>query len=482
VLKLVEGREAMDELSRDAGIIRLTPRRALIAQDETEVAEALRMAESESFGVTPRGAGTSIPSQAVGGGLVLFTQMRGAELLPGGEVACGAGMVKAELNGFLSPHGRWMPVDPSSFASCTVGGMVANNSSGARTLKYGSTVDFVTSLRVVMPGAEALGIGPVAISDLPDSSERTKKVVALLQENEKEIAEERPRVTKNSSGYRLEESLHDGVFDEPKLLVGSEGTLGVVTTAEFRTVARPDWRVLFIFESTLDGLQRAAEALKPAGPAALELLDKSVFRRTGREDSLKAYSKTDYDFMVFGEFDGTEGDPMEKVAEVAEGEAANFDPIVLTSASEITSAWELRNRTLLLAQEIREEGKALVPGVEDLVVPPDRLRDLVKTIDGEFTRRGLDYISYGHMGDANLHARPLMDVSSSHGLRELDELMADCFEAVWKMGGSMTGEHGDGRLRAKFVERQYPKTHWIMKEIRRLYDPKGLLNPGVKIV
>jgi glycolate dehydrogenase FAD-linked subunit len=480
-LKVVEARGALEDISLDAGIIRMKPRLAVYAADEPEVAEALRRAESEGLKVTPRGAGTSIPGQAVGEGMVLFPEGKGAKLSPLGEVACGTATVKGELNDFLTGKGRWMPVDPSSYASCTVGGMVANNSSGSRTFKYGSTVDYVASLRAVLPGEEAREVRPMAVKDALGSSPRTKAIVTLLQEHRKEVAEDKPRVTKNSSGYRLERALHDDVFDEPALLVGSEGTLGVVTEATFRTVPRPAWRLLFIFESSLDGLQRAAEALKPAAPSALELLDKSVFRQTGRSEMLRAYSKTDYEYMIFCEFDGA-GDPADKVAEVAGGGAASLDPIVLASPAEISSAWEVRNGTLLVAQEIRREGKALVPGVEDLVVPPDKLRDLLRVLDDQFSRRGLEYISYGHMGDANLHARPLMDLGSGGGMRALDDLMVDCFEAVWKMGGSMTGEHGDGRLRAKYVERQYPRTHWMMKEIRRLYDPGGLLNPGVKIV
>ena len=99
----------------------------------------------------------------------------------------------------------------------------------------------------------------------------------------------------------------------------------------------------------------------------------------------------------------------------------------------------------------------------------------------QFAKRGLDFVLYGHAGDANLHARPLLDLTEEKDRATLGDLMEDCFEAVWKMGGSMTGEHGDGMLRAEYVERQYPKTYWIMKELKELFDPKGVLNPGVKL-
>ncbi|MDV3293532.1 MAG: hypothetical protein LYZ70_04615, partial [Nitrososphaerales archaeon] len=148
---------------------------------------------------------------------------------------------------------------------------------------------------------------------------------------------------------------------------------------------------------------------------------------------------------------------------------------------DIARAWELRNETLTVAAEIRRGSRLPVPGVEDLVVPPEKLGELVKLLLGAFGRRGLEYISYGHAGDANLHMRPLLDPNSPADRRVLEGLMSECFEAVWKMGGSITGEHGDGMLRAPFVERQYRRTYALMKEVKRLYDPRGMMNPGVKI-
>ena len=121
-------------------------------------------------------------------------------------------------------------------------------------------------------------------------------------------------------------------------------------------------------------------------------------------------------------------------------------------------------------------------GVEDLVVPPEELGRLLKKVCGAFEELGLDYIMYGHAGDANLHARPLLDPGSHADNRIMRDLMEECFEATWKMGGSMSGEHGDGRLRAGYVERQYRNTHELMKQVKEIYDPKSLLNPGVKIV
>jgi len=479
-LRVLTGNDELEELSKDAGLISLRPRLAYVAQNEVEVAECLREAAAKRLSVTPRGGGTSIPSQSVGRGAILLQQGNAVEVTSHGDVVCQPSLVKAELNKTLRPE-RWMPVDPSSYASCTIGGMVANNSSGVRTLKYGSTIDYVKGLRVVVPGDDARPVAPMTIEQALMGAPKTRKIATLILENQSEIQKERPRVSKNSSGYRLERAVHDGVFDLPKLFSGSEGTLGVLTEVTFTTKERPRWRFLFIAESTLEELDRVVGAFREHRPSALELVDKSVFRMMNRWDRISKYSRSDSHYMVFCEFDGETEEAATKVEEVAQSKVWGYDPIVMQNASEISEAWEARNETLALAQEARKGTKKLVPGVEDLVVPPERLGDLVRLLIDEFGRRGLQYISYGHAGDANLHARPFLDPQEQDDMSTLEGLMEDCFEAVWKMGGSMSGEHGDGMLRAKYVERQYPKTYWIMRELKKLCDPSGLLNPGVKV-
>ncbi len=480
-MRTLTAAEDLDQLSTDAGVIRLKPKVGLVAESEEDVVRGVSEGQLRGLPVTARGGGTSIPSQSVGKGVILLQRRDRVELRRDGCAVVQPAAVKSDLNKKLAAEGRWMPVDPSSYASCTVGGMVANNSSGVRTMKYGSTVDFVEGLRAVFPGGAALPLAPMPLERALEADPRTKRVASLLLENQRAIAEDRRAVTKNSSGYRLERALHDGLFDMPRLLVGSEGTLCVFTEVTLRTILPPRWRLLLIVESTLDELDEVARAFGAHSPSALELVDKSVFRTMNRWDRVSKYSRSDDPFLVFCEYDGQSGESAIKAEELAGSKAGGYDPLVLTSATEISEAWEVRSETLTLAQDIRKGTRILVPGVEDLVVPPDRLSDLVKLLIDQFGRRGLEYISYGHAGDANLHARPLLDLSELGGTAILGSLMEDCFEAVWKMGGSMTGEHGDGMLRAKFVERQYPKSYWIMKEVKELFDPNGLLNPGVKI-
>jgi FAD/FMN-containing dehydrogenase len=412
----------------------------------------------------------------------LLQDRRVANFLGKESVVCEPALPKGELNRVLDASGRWLPVDPSSYATCSVGGMVANNSSGSRSYKYRSTIDYVEELRVVLPEEGLVEIKPMPINQALAERGIVGRVARLLSDNEDSVLKDVASVTKNSSGYRLERVIHDGLLDLPRLFVGSEGTLGIVTSIKFRTRQKPRMKVLLIFETSLKELDRLVAALRVYGPSAIELLDKAIFEQTGRGDRIRTISRTREPYVVFSEFDSDSEtlDSLERVA--ADPVLAGYEPITLLDPGDVARAWEVRNETLTIAADMKKGSRAPVPGVEDLVVPPMRLGDLIKLQVEAFERRGLDYISYGHAGDANLHMRPLLDSHSASDMRILQEIMAESFEAVWKMGGSITGEHGDGMLRAPFVKRQYPHSYEVMREVKSTFDPKGILNPGVKIV
>ncbi|MDG6902407.1 MAG: FAD-binding oxidoreductase [Nitrososphaerota archaeon] len=481
-MKVLVRDDELRELSRDSGMVEIRPAAGYVASSEAEVSEAMAAAKARHLSVTPRGSGTGIPSQSVGHGLVLLQDRRLVSMAGGGSVECEPALLKSDLNAFLESKSLWMPVDPSSYKSCSVGGMAANNSSGSRTFKYGSTIDYVEELRLVLPEEGLAEMRPLGVEAGLAAGGSTGRLARLLLDNQASIEHDAPKVTKNSSGYRLERVIHNGLLDLPRLFVGSEGTLGVVTKVKLKTLARPASKALLIFETSLPEMDALVERLRTYSPSALELVDKTVFLRTGRGNRIRSISKTERPYLVFAEFDsGSDAlDSLERLA--GDARIQGFEPVTLIDPGDVAEAWGVRNETLTVAADMKKGSKSPVPGVEDLVVPPSRLGDLVRLLVGEFERRGLEYISYGHAGDANLHMRPLLDSASPSDMKVLKSLMEDCFEAVWRMGGSMTGEHGDGMLRAEFVRRQYPRSYEVMKEVKRIYDPTGMMNPGVKIL
>jgi FAD/FMN-containing dehydrogenase len=480
-MKVLTSDRDLEELSRDSGFIVRRPAKGFRTGSEEETSRILVEASVKGVSVTPRGAGTSIPSQAVGTGYIVLQEGGSIEVRHGGAW-CDPAVIKADLNKRLDASGVWVPVDTSSYKSCTVGGMAANNASGSRSFKYGSTIAHVGEFRAIFPGEGPKLVAPLSLETALHSRGAVGATARLLVENSKAIRDDTPKVTKNSSGYRLERIVHDGLFDLPKLLVGSEGTLAVFTKVGFTTRPKPGARALAVFEAELDELDGVASHLRAKEPSAIELVDKSVFSETGRVDMIKPYSRGEEQYLVFCELDGGEAEVRGRLVGLAEDSwLAQFDPLVIEDMSEVSRAWDVRNETLTIAGEMRRGARMPLPGVEDVVAPPEDLGSVVRMLTESFESRGLQYISYGHAGDANLHMRPLLDPSSESDLRTLREIMEECFERVWKLGGSITGEHGDGLLRAPYVERQYKRTYWIMKEIKRLFDPKGLLNPGVKV-
>ncbi len=483
-MKVITSEDQRREYSRDAGIIEIEPSAILVVETLSELKEAMDKAKRNGVTITPRGSGTSIPSQAVGNGYVIVHSGKSYDLTPR-HVSCGPGMVKADLNVLLEKHASWLPVDPSSYKACTVGGMVSNNSSGVRTLKYGSTIDFVDELEVLLPEEGSRLVKPMPLEEALSGDRTTRKVAGLLLNNWKDIQKEIPRTTKNSSGYRLEHVIHDGIFDLPKLFSGSEGTLCLINRIRFRTILRPQFRRLVIVNiQELGELDMVVSSFRKQRPSAVELLDKSIFARTGREASLRKFGGATMGYMIFCEIEGGGEQEVEDSlgAIASDGRIMQFDPMTVSDNGEMTEAWELRNLTLTIAGEMRKGSRLPVPGVEDVAVPPDKLGEILGFMQEKFESRGLDYISYGHAGDANLHMRPLLDPKQSSDLRILDDLMESVFEKVWKLGGTITGEHGDGMLRAPFVREQYPETYEVMVEVKKAYDPKGLLNPMVKIL
>ena len=482
-LRILTEKKVLSEYSKDAGIRTIEPRAVFVAEDEGDLLQVIRRANLDGVPITPRGSGTSIPDQSVGSGYVVVQAQKEVQI-SGREFQCTPAVIKADLNSTLEQSNLWMPVDPSSYRACSIGGMVSNNSAGARTLKYGSTLEYVKELTVVLPEEGRRVVKALPLDEALHGDGSTRKVANLMVENWKTILHERPKTTKNSSGYRLERLIHDGLFDLPRLFVGSEGTLGLISRITCQARGRPPLRSLMVVSiDSLKDMEVVVEELRVSKPSAVELLDKSIFLKARRGDLLRQFRGSQKGYLVYAEIEGKDESELQRAFEqIASNEKlAEFDPFLLTDPGEMSKAWETRDLTLTIAGEMRSGNRYPVPGIEDLVVPPGKLRDILAFLETTFADLGLEFISYGHAGDANLHVRPLLDMSDGRDNKLHREIMRNCFEEVWKMGGSITGEHGDGLLRAEYVKEQYRETYELMVQIKEIYDPKWLMNPGVKL-
>jgi FAD/FMN-containing dehydrogenase len=477
--------EARAPYALASGILSRTPRAVAVPQDADDVAALVRWAATAGVPLVPRGAGTGMPGGNVGDGvtvdLVAGLRAVGEVERDLARIRVEPGATLAEVNARCAAAGLHLPVDPASAERCTLGGMIANNSAGAHSVKYGAMRDWVLSLDLVLAdGSRARMERGTAAAD-PVLRRIAEAVEPPLRAERETILEAWPRVRKNSSGYALREFLISG--DLLDLVVGSEGTLAIVTGATLRLAPVPPHRGVALLEFTsLEAAGEAIAALLPLAPATCEMLDRT-FLELVRE------AGADVDFPLDPELEAIllvemEGD---SVADVGEGLRAVAGAVAdLASRTSLAvdpeqqhRFWNVRHRASpIIAQHAR--GRTSMQFIEDSVVPVDALPDYVRLLRAVLQRFDLPAVIFGHAGDGNLHVNPLVDTTAPRWTETLETILHEIAEGVHRLGGTLAGEHGDGRLRAPLLE-----TIWGTEMVQRFravkeaFDPQEILNPGV---
>jgi FAD/FMN-containing dehydrogenase len=467
LLRVAKGEVLTDEWSRqvysvDASHYEIRPAAIVCPKDEHDVQEVCRYASAKGIPITARGAGTGLLGQSLTkDGIVLdFTKSMNQILeLADTHVLVQPGMVKTVLDKELKKRGKFLPPDPASSNYCTIGGMVANNSSGVHCLGYGNTIDFIEQVNVVYADGST------------KSDERFSKLCSLLSSNMDLIKKSYPKVSKNSCGYRL-----DAAMDNPhKVFVASEGTLGLVTSARFHIVDIPAYRSILVlgFEDLLSAIVSTPAILQFA-PVALELLDSTVV--DSRPDKQGC--------ILLVEFAGS---TLKQVEDAMNGcrQALASRSRVLEYASDeqsMSRIWAARKSALNRIMKLTVGSRRPIGLIEDTVVRPGLLAGHTASLLQEYRQNKLDYVLYGHVGDGNLHTRPLIDTGSKAEMELIERLARRIFEQVIKSGGTITGEHGDGLVRLGYIEMMYgAKVAGLFRQVKELFDPNYILNPGKKV-
>ncbi|HEV2150550.1 MAG TPA: FAD-binding oxidoreductase [Longimicrobiaceae bacterium] len=468
-----------------SGILRTTPDAVAVPEDAADVAALVRWAAETRTPLVARGAGTGMPGGNVGRGVAvdLVAGFRAVEEVDAeGRVArILPGVTLAELNAACAPHALQFPVDPSSGAHATLGGMIANNSAGSHSVKYGAVRPWVESVRVVLadgtPAEATRGREP----EEPRLRRILDRVRRELRPHRARIEARWPRVRKNSSGYALREFLESG--DAVDLLVGSEGTLALFVGATVRLAPLPVARALALLELT--SLERAGEAVREVlrhDPATCEMLDRTFLDlvRSGGADPGYAL-RPGLEAVLLVEVErGSEAEVEEALAGLRAALEGTADRVVAASdPAEQERLWQLRHAASPLIAE-RAGGRVSMQFIEDGVVPVERLPDYVRALRGTLERHALPAVIFGHAGDGNLHVNPLVDVAAPGWQRQVEGIVYEIAEAVASLGGTMAGEHGDGRLRAPVLETVWgPEMVALFRRVKEAFDPAGILNPGV---
>ena len=496
----LDGYLRTDEASRalwstDASIYLRRPEGVVVARSEGDVRLALAAASELGLAITPRGTGTSLAGQATAPGLALdLSEMRRVLDVDLERRRCSVepGTIQGELNALVEPHGLVFGADTSTSDVATLGGMVGNNSAGMRSVVFGTTADQVLSLRCVLASGEAVDLRPMkrdeAIRRASHADLTARLLRGALEIGERygeEIRRRFPAMIRRVSGYGLDALVDDDVLDLTRLVCGSEGTLAVVTRADFRLQELPEARALASFQfEDLAAAARATVAFLGMNPSAIELLDDVAIRRA-RASSAYSGSTRFVDgepkALLLVEWSGSEEDLEARFGKLDDlaREVGATHAVPLKAKAEMQQTVKLRKSILPLLLGTTEKEKP-VAFVEDAAVPPDRLEEFVVRFEEIVEESGTWACFYGHASVGCLHVRPALDTSDPEGVGRMRRIAQEVADLVVDCGGSISGEHGDGLARSEFLEKMYGKE--IVRafgEVKSLFDPEGLLNPGV---
>lgn len=505
--EVLDSMAARRYFSTDASVLEVTPSFIVYPRTTNDIRKVARFSwqlaeKGHVLPITPRGSGTDQTGAAIGKGVVMVFPAHLNKIL---ELDTQQKLVRVQpgvnfksLQETLNTHGLFLPPFPASYTYSTIGGAIANNSAGEQSLKYGPMTEWVDKLEVVLANGEIIQTGRISKKDV----EKKKGLTTLEGELYRvvdgiygEFGEaidtyyDNLRVSKDSIGYDLRDVMRrDGSIDLTPLFVGSQGTLGIITEAILRVAPHnPHTTLLVAAFDNLDTSVQAIDALRSMGPAALEVIDRNLIEFAMKEQHT-VFPKELVDdtyrpqIIVFVEFDEDKR-LREKKAKKAEKQLGAFtDRIIVTQEyEEQERLWALRHLAATVVN-YSHDGKTAVPVIEDAAVPHEHFGTLVTEIEKLFATHHLTAAIWGHAGDANLHIQPLIDLSKLSDRQKMLKLMNDYYTIVVKLGGTIAGEHNDGRLRAPFVRMQVgDQILQVFEKLKAGFDAHGILNPGVKV-
>lgn len=473
--------------SSDASLYRVVPSAVVFPADHDEVAATIEVCRQLGVPITARGAGTSVAGNAVGTGVVLDFSRYMNRVLSVDAAARTAvvqpGVVQARLQAAAAPHGLRFGPDPSTHTRCTIGGMIGNNACGSRSLGYGRTSDNVTALRILTAAGEDLRLDTAAPGSGPAVSPALRALEAVTRAGLATIRTEFGRFGRQVSGYSLEHLLPENRFDVTRLLVGSEGTLAVCTEATVRLVTEPEQRILVVLGyPDMSAAGDATPAVLRHSPTACEGLDSRIVDvvRRRRGDSAVPPLPTGGAWL-FVEVVGATAEEAALTAERVGQDSGAMDYLVVGDARRAAALWQIRADGAGLAGR-SPAGRPAHAGWEDAAVPPQRLGAYLRDFDDLMADFGVTGLLYGHFGDGCMHVRIDLPLDRPGGTQVFREFLFAAGALVAGYGGSLSGEHGDGRARSELLPLMYSADALrLFAAVKHAFDPDDLLNPGVLV-
>ncbi|MDH3718342.1 MAG: anaerobic glycerol-3-phosphate dehydrogenase subunit C [Planctomycetota bacterium] len=477
----------------DASIYEVRPLAVVRPRHARDVVTCVEYAAENNLPVRPRGAGTGLAGESLGSGIVIdFSRyMNRMGLVADDSVRVQPGLVHAELNEHLARSGRIFGPDPAMSTVTTLGSVIAIDAAGSHFLKYGSARHHVRRLQVVLADGSLLELDKEPLQRTDDALPRRRQLVdgvaALLRRDADMIKTFKSDARVNRSGYNLNGVLSDDSVDMARLLVGSEGTLAIITEAILGIDPLPAARgvVLLLFDR-LDNAARAVAEVLREQPSACDLIDRrhlSLARESDVRFDLLIPPETEAVLLV--EFDGDEvGTIQDRVNVVLSRLQARKSHLigsrVALDAADVELYWQLARKIVPTLYRLKGSSRPL-PFVEDMAVPPEALPEFLTKMIGVLKRHQVTASLFGHAGHGQLHVRPLLNLADRGDVERMEHLANDLYGELFDMGGTISGEHGDGLSRSQFIPRQYGPLYETFRELKAIFDPHNILNPGKKV-
>lgn len=472
--------------SEGAGIARAVPQALAIPRTPEEIVALVRWAAGTHAALIPRGSGSGMAGGAVGD-LIIVDLSRQREIHAVNQaartIAVGAGAIRDAVDASAQRAGLRLPVDPSSGAFCTVGGMVATNAAGPHTLRYGPMRRWVRALDCVFADGQRASIrrGAPPPRDVPAVRRFLDDVQPTIATLRREIDAAHAGVIKDSSGYALRPFLESG--DLIDLLVGSEGTLAMFVGIELALAPAPGaTSSLLATFTTLEGAVTAAVRARNFGASACELLDKTFLDVVAEGGSIRFDHAVEA--VLLAEVEGETAASAETNAHLLQHAFAQSGASSVRLALDHDTEhelWSLRHAASPILNRLDPSLKSM-QFIEDGAVPPERLPEYVRGVRRALEQVGIRGVIFGHAGDAHVHVNPLVDVRQLDWRDRIEHLLDAIVTLTASLGGTLAGEHGDGRLRTPLLSRVWPASLLdVFAQLKNAFDPDGILNPGVKV-
>ncbi len=515
--------KTLDNYSHDASLFEIKPRVVVYPKDASDIKTLVKWVsdhknEDPTLSITARAAGTDMSGGSIGASIIMDSMRYMNKIIdvkPDFAIVQ-PGCFYRDLDKETQKINRFMPAYTASREINAVGGMVGNNSGGEKAIKYGKTEEYINSLKVVLSdGNEYLikSLTKVELENKINNSESFEKdlytkIFALINNNYEQIVSAKPNVSKNSAGYYLW-NVYDkqaGKFDLCRLIVGSQGTLGIVTEINFRLVPTHAYsNILVVFLPSLDEVSKLVTEILPFKPDSLETYDdKSMilavrfffdfFKQLGFWGAIKlGFQFVPETFMILAggipklilmvEFTGESEEEIKKQLTEVQNHIKHFGfhTRIARSSAEANKYWKIRHESFNLLRK-HVKNKRTAPFIDDIIVLPENLPEFMPKIKALLDEYKLDYTVQGHLGNGNFHLIPLMDLNSPFSADTILELSKKVYTLVHEYKGSITAEHNDGIIRTPFLEQQFgTQIVGLFKQTKDIFDPLNIFNPGKKV-